>query len=88
MRAQLDYQDIAMLFDRMVRAHHVDKVLGQVWSPQSAPRDSCWTVCVVWMFQARQMFTVHCCSLARYHAMMEHNENYAFQCSAEQGISQ
>ena len=30
MRAQLDYQDIAMLFDRMVRAHHVDKVRGQV----------------------------------------------------------
>ena len=24
------FQDIAMFFDKMVRAHHVDRVLGQV----------------------------------------------------------
>lgn len=48
MRAQLDYQDIAMFFDRMVRAHHVDRVLGQArrlfaeylnedWTPSPQP---------------------------------------------------
>jgi len=48
MKAQLDYQDIAMFFDKMVRAHHVDRVLGQArrlfaeylnedWTPSPQP---------------------------------------------------
>jgi len=48
MRTQLDYQDIAMFFDRLVRSHQVDRVLGQArrlfaeylnedWSPSPQP---------------------------------------------------
>eukprot|EP00092_Neocalanus_flemingeri_P026347 GFUD01028562.1.p1 GENE.GFUD01028562.1~~GFUD01028562.1.p1 ORF type:complete len:758 (+),score=208.87 GFUD01028562.1:1221-3494(+) len=48
MRSQLDYQDIAMYFDKLVRAHDVDRVLGHArrlfaeylnedWTPSPQP---------------------------------------------------
>ena len=51
MRAELDYQDIAMFFDKMVRAHDVDRVLAQVLLlliGYTTQIDPC--------FQARRMF--------------------------------
>ena len=48
MRSQLDYQDIAMYFDKLVRAHDVDRALAQArklfaeylnedWTPSPQP---------------------------------------------------
>jgi len=50
MKAQLDYQDIAMFFDKMVRAHHVDRVLGQVIIY------SCDLFPPLYLLQARRLF--------------------------------